>query len=73
MKHEKAWVWFKGGIKGGSWVEGFLASSCDEGGVIIERSDFVTCRVPEWRVSFQEIKDKKIPPEIPNDCIWKYI
>ena len=72
MKQEKAWVWFKGGLKGGYWAEGFKASPSEEGGIMIERPDFIRCRVPEWRVSFQEPKDKRDAPNIPKDALWKY-
>ena len=72
MKQEKAWVWFKGGQEGGSWRGGFLASSCDEEGLLIEKSDYIRCRVPEWRVTFEEPKDKKQQPNIPEGAIWKY-
>ncbi len=73
MKREKAWVWFKGDLKeGGYWVSGFLASSCDEEGLLIERSDFVSCRVPEWRVTFAEPENEKNGPKIPEGAIWKF-
>ena len=32
MEKKKAWVWFKGGLKGGSWVAGFIASTDDRFG-----------------------------------------
>ncbi len=73
MGKEKAWVWFKGGLKGGLWEGGFLASKSQEGGITIERADFVTCRVPDWRVKFDEPKDLLKEPEIPKEAIWKYI
>ena len=72
MNKEKVWVWFKRGIKGGQWVSGFLASSCEEEGVLIEKSDFVNCRVPEWRIRIKEPGDINEGPEIPKDAIWKY-
>ncbi len=72
MEKKKAWVWFKGGLKGGSWVSGFIASKTNEDGILIERTDFVTCRVPEWRVKFDEPFNKKESPQIPQDAIWKY-
>tara|TARA_Y100001968_G_C19270295_1_gene673891 strand:+ start:343 stop:567 length:225 start_codon:yes stop_codon:yes gene_type:complete len=74
MNKEKAWVWFKGDEKGGSWVSGFLASSSKEQkGILIERSDFVSCRLPEWRVKLEEPKNLNESPEIPKNSIWKYI
>ena len=72
MKKVKAWVWFKGGLNPGSWESGFSASSCDQEGILIEKPDFVSCRVPEWRISFSEPLDKTIGPEIPSSPIWKY-
>ncbi len=73
MGKEKAGVWFKGGLKGGSWEGGFLASKSEERGIKIERSDFVNCTVPEWRVKFEEPKDLLEEPEIPKGSVWKYL
>jgi len=73
MERQKAWVWFKGGITGGSWVPGFIASSGKEEGLLIEKTDFVSCRVPEWRVRFDEPENDKKGPDIPANPIWKYI
>ena len=73
MNKEKVWVWFKEGSNGGSWVRGFLAHPSEEGGLVIERSDYVTCRVPEWRISFSEPDDINSKPEIPDNAIWKYV
>ncbi len=72
MKKEKAWVWFKGGAKGGFWMGGFIGSKSSDIGIIIERPDFINCRVPEWRVSFTEPKDEYIGPKIPEKTTWKY-
>ncbi len=68
MEKKKAWVWFKRG----SWVSGFTATPCEEGGIVIEHADFVRCRVPDWRVTFKEPVDNKKAPLIPKDVIWKY-
>ena len=73
MIKEKAWVWFKGGLKGGSWVAGFIATKSDKEGLLIEKSDFVRCRVPEWRVRFEEPEDLYKEPKIPQKALWKYI
>ena len=73
MKKEKAWVWFKGGLKGGSWVAGFLASTTEEEGILVERSDFISCRLPEWRVRFSPPEDERKGPSIPKNARWKYI
>ncbi len=73
MDREKAWIWFKGGLKGGEWIGGFLATKSQEGGYIVERSDFVKCRLPEWRVIFKEPGNPNHPPLIPQEAEWKYI
>ena len=70
---KKAWVWFKGGIQGGYWKGGFLALASDKGGMVIEKPDFVTCRVPEWRVIFSEPKEVNKGPNIPQEATWKFI
>ncbi len=71
---KKAWVWFKGGYKeNGKWISGFLATSDDEEGVLIEHPNFVTCRVPIWRVSFIEPPDETLEPQIPKNPSWKNI
>ena len=72
MKKEKAWVWFKGGLSGGYWASGFISSHSEEGGIIIEKNDFITCRVPEWRVTNKEPQDINKSPMIPNNATWKY-
>ena len=51
---------------------GFLASNSPEGGILIERSDFIACRVPEWRVSFSEPIDINNGPSIPKDPTWRF-
>ncbi|WP_320674322.1 hypothetical protein [Prochlorococcus sp. MIT 1341] len=72
MNNETVWVWFKGGEKGGFWMGGFKASKSPEGGLLIERTDFITCRVPEWRISFEEPQDKNIGPSFPDGAVWKF-
>ena len=72
MKKERAWVWFKGGLKGGSWEAGFLATRTEEGPILIEKQDFVACQVPEWRVRLDEPTDLRKGPLIPEDATWKY-
>ena len=58
-------------MKGGTWVGGFKASESPEGGLLIERPDFINCRVPEWRVSREEPQDKSKGPIIPEGSKWK--
>ena len=73
MEKKKAWIWFKGGQSdGGSWISGFMASADEGEGIIIERADFVSCRVPEWRVRYDNPTDEKESPDIPQNPIWKY-
>ncbi len=72
MDKKKAWVWFKGGLKGGSWTSGFMASKKNDEGILIERADFISCRVPEWRVRFDEPINKEESPKIPKGAVWKY-
>ena len=73
MEREKAWIWFKGGLKGGSWVGGFVATKSQEGGYLVERSDFVKCRLPEWRISLTEPLNLNQSPMIPKNAEWKFI
>ena len=73
MKREKAWVWFKGGLNEGSWVSGFMASKIENNLFLIEHSDYVSCKVPAWRVKFEDPEDKNLSPQIPKDATWKYI
>ena len=73
MERQKAWVWFKGGLSGGKWVPGFIASTDSEVGILIERTDFVTCRDPEWRVRSNEPTNEQEKPKIPENPTWKYI
>ncbi len=71
MHKEDAWVWFKGGEKGGFWLGGFIASESQEDVFLIERPDFINCKVPKWRLSFKEPEDKKRGPVIPDGAQWK--
>ena len=43
------------------------------GGVRIERSDYVPCRVADWRVVFKEPADINVGPEIPEGALWKLV
>ncbi len=72
MERKKAWVWFKGGLTGGEWVSGFIATVDESEALLIERTDFVSCKVPKWRVRFEEPKERTEAPEIPNNPTWKY-
>ena len=41
-------------------------------GVRCEHFEFVPCRLPQWRVSWDEPKDLKARPEIPEGAEWKH-
>ena len=70
MKTSKCWVWFKGSLNtGGCWKEGFNCTFDEKPGVLIESPAYVTCRVPNWRVSTKEPEDLSKPPLIPDKAI----
>ena len=50
-----------------------LASTTEEEGILIERPDFVSCRLPKWRVRLNPPEDETKGPRIPKDAKWKYI
>ena len=65
-------MWFRGGLNEESqWRGGWYGAPSVLGGVRIEHSDYVPCRCPEWRVLFEEPKDIKAPPLIPEGAEWK--
>ena len=45
----KVWVWFKGGLDGGEWRGGFVATTTDKG-ILCRHGDFKDCVMPEWRI-----------------------
>ncbi len=53
-------------------MSGWLGTLSQLGGIKIEHPNFVACRVPEWRVSFEEPSDLKLPPAIPEGATWKF-
>ena len=65
----KVWVWFKGGLDGGEWRSGFVASSTERG-ILCQHGDFKDCVMPEWRISREEPTDLKKAPPIPNGAAW---
>ncbi len=71
MIKESAWVWFKGGEKGGFWKGGFIATSDENDNVLIENTNFISCKVPKWRISLSEPEDITIGPNIPINPTWK--
>ena len=53
-------------------MAGFLASSSEEEeGILIEHKDFVSCRVPKWRISLKQPNNEKAGPDVPVNAIWK--
>ena len=54
-------------------MSGFYGAPSVLGGVRIERSDYVPCRVADWRVVFEELADLNIGPEIPDGAQRKLI
>ena len=52
-------------------MSGFYGAPSVLGGVRIERSDYVPCRVADWRVVFKEPVDINAGPEIPENAVWK--
>ena len=74
MDRENCWVWFKGSLKeGGSWKNGFTYKRDQYPGVLIQNPSYVTCRVPEWRISRKEPLEKNKGPKIPTDSVWKIL
>ena len=74
MDRENCWVWFKGSLKeGGVWKGGFTYKKDENPGVLIQSPSFVQCRLPDWRISKVEPKDKYEEPEIPKNPVWKIL
>ena len=74
MERENCWVWFKGSLKdGGSWKGGFTFKKDEKPGVLIQSPAYVQCRVPDWRITTTEPKDKYKEPKIPKNPVWKII
>ena len=74
MRKERCWVWFKGGLsEEGHWMPGWVASTSEQPGLLIEHPGYVSCRVPEWRVAFKEPKDLNLAPNISEAAVWKLV
>ena len=70
----RCWIWFKGDppkADDGRWMSGWYGSVAPLGGIRCEHHEFVPCRLPQWRVAWEEPKDLKAPPEIPEGAEWK--
>ena len=52
-------------------MAGFYGVPSTLGGIRIERNDYVPCRVPDWRVVFEEPKDMSVGPKVPEDANWR--
>lgn len=58
---------------GGYWKEGFTCTFDENPGILIESPAYVTCRVPNWRVTTSEPESFSEGPNIPENAIWKII
>ena len=65
----KVWVWLKGGLDGGEWRSGFVATTTEKG-VLCQHVDFKDSLMPEWRISKDEPSDLTQAPLIPEDAVW---
>ena len=54
-------------------MSGWVASTTEQAGLLIEHPSYVSCRVPEWRVVFKEPKDLNLAPSIPEAAVWKLV
>ena len=74
LKTSKCWVWFRGNYNGkGYWKDGFSCTFDEKPGILIESPAYVTCRVPNWRVTTKEPSDLSEGPVIPQNAIWKIL
>tara|TARA_Y100001968_G_scaffold110186_1_gene99682 strand:- start:414 stop:641 length:228 start_codon:yes stop_codon:yes gene_type:complete len=72
MKSENCWVWFKGSLKEkGVWKGGFKCQRDENPGFLVESPSFVSCRLPDWRIAFEEPLDASKGPSIPTNAEWK--
>lgn len=68
----RCWIWLRGGLNEDShWRGGWYEAPSVLGGIRVEHGDYVPCRLPEWRVVFQELSDMKVGPEVPEGENWK--
>ena len=51
---------------------GWQGSVAPLDGIRCKHYEYVPCRLPQWRVSWDEPKDLKTPPEIPEGAEWKH-
>ena len=64
--------WFRNRLNvDSSWMTEFYGVPSTLGGIRIERNDYVPCRVPDWRVVFEEPKDMSVGPKVPEDAKWR--
>jgi len=55
---------------GGHWRAGWYGAPSVLGGLRINKTDYVPCRVAYWRVTLHEPANMKISPEMPADAQW---
>ena len=66
---QKCWVWFKGiplETDDGKWMGGWQGSVAPLDGIRCKHYEYVPCRLPQWRVSWDEPKDLKHPRRYPK-------
>ena len=51
---------------------GWQGSVAPLDGIRCKHYEYVPCRLPQWRVSWDEPKDLKTPPEIADGAEWKH-
>ena len=51
-------------------MTGFYGAPSVLGGFRIKRSDYLPCRVPNWRVTIEEPADMKINPAVSEGGDW---
>ena len=74
-KGGQKWVWFKGNLlesDSWEWKSRWYGLVARLGGIRCEHFDYVPCRLPQWRVFWNEPKGLKAPPEIPEGAEWKH-
>ena len=70
---ERCWVWFRNNpLQTGDacWKSGWYGCKSPLGGIYVEHPDYVSARLPDWRVTFVEPDDMKKSPAV-EDGPWK--
>ena len=73
ISRDRCWIWLKNNpLKDeAAWMGGWIASVSPLGGLLVEHPNYVTARVPDWRVSFKEPSDISQAPDMPPDAQWR--